>query len=90
MTRRARLAAGAAVCAALAGCGAASGPAQVPASEPAGSALVVRPADTAFTFADGAAARRQADAVCGGQVRTSIYDRFDAATGAWVFVEGCA
>jgi len=42
-----------------------------------------------FGFADGAAARRAADAQCGPSgVRTSIYDRFDA--GAWVYPEGCA
>jgi hypothetical protein len=40
-------------------------------------------------FADGAAARRQADAQCGPRgVRTSVYDRFDA--GTWVYPEGCA
>lgn len=40
-------------------------------------------------FADGAAARRAADAQCGGRgVRTSVYDRYDA--GTWVYPEGCA
>lgn len=40
-------------------------------------------------FADGAAARRQADALCGPRgVRASVYDRFDA--GTWVYPEGCA
>jgi hypothetical protein len=44
-----------------------------------------------YTYADGAQAKAQADAQCGtGGVRTSIRDRFDAATGAWVFPEGCA
>lgn len=44
-----------------------------------------------YGFADGAQARAQADAQCGtGGVRTSVYDRFDEATGAWVFPEGCA
>ena len=42
-----------------------------------------------YTFADGAQARKQADASCGtGGVRTSIYDRYD--NGAWVYPEGCA
>jgi hypothetical protein len=40
---------------------------------------------------DGAAARRAADAECGpGGVRSSIYDRYDRATGAWVYPGGCA
>lgn len=43
-----------------------------------------------FQMWEGAAARRAADAACGGRVRTSIYDRFDRATGAWVYPEGCA
>jgi hypothetical protein len=44
-----------------------------------------------YTHADGAAARRQADAQCGPRgVRTSIYDRFEAGQGVWVFPEGCA
>lgn len=45
----------------------------------------------AYTYADGAQAKKQADAQCGtGGVRTTIYDRFDEATGAWVFPGGCA
>lgn len=43
-----------------------------------------------FQMWDGAAARKAADAACGGAVRTSIYDRFDVATGEWVYPEGCA
>lgn len=44
-----------------------------------------------FQMWDGAAARKAADAECGGPgVNTSIYDRFDAATGEWVYPEGCA
>lgn len=40
-------------------------------------------------FAEGAAARRRADAQCGARgVRTSVYDRYDA--GTWVYPEGCA
>ena len=42
-----------------------------------------------YTFADGAQAKKQADALCGtGGVRTSIYDHFNA--GAWIYPEGCA
>lgn len=43
-----------------------------------------------FAAWEGAVARKAADAVCGGAVRTSIYDRFDRATGEWVYPEGCA
>lgn len=43
-----------------------------------------------FLMSDGALARQVADASCGGKVKTSIYDRFDAATGAWVYPGGCA
>jgi len=44
-----------------------------------------------FAMWDGAAARRAADAQCGSKgVRVSIYDRFDRATGEWVYPEGCA
>lgn len=43
-----------------------------------------------FQMWDGAAARKAADAACGGAVRTSIYDQYDAATGEWVYPEGCA
>jgi hypothetical protein len=40
---------------------------------------------------DGAAARKAADAQCGATgVKTSIYDRFDRATGEWVYPGGCA
>ena len=41
----------------------------------------------AYTMSDGAQARRDADALCGGRVTSTIYDRFDA--GVWVFVGGC-
>ncbi len=51
----------------------------------------VRSPSVPFSYADGAAAKKQADAECGPLgVRTSIRDRYDAASGAWVFVEGCA
>jgi hypothetical protein len=43
-----------------------------------------------FQMWDGALARKAADAACGGAVRVSIYDRFDRATGEWVYPEGCA
>lgn len=43
-----------------------------------------------FAMWDGAAARKAADAACGGRVNVSIYDRFDRATGEWVYPEGCA
>ncbi|MFM7442387.1 MAG: hypothetical protein ACKO2N_00535 [Tabrizicola sp.] len=43
-----------------------------------------------FQMWEGAAARKAADAACGGAVNVSIYDRFDRATGEWVFPEGCA
>ena len=43
-----------------------------------------------FQMWEGAAARTAADAVCGGKVSVSIYDRFDRATGEWVYPEGCA
>ena len=43
-----------------------------------------------FAMWDGAAARKAADAACGGKVSVSIYDRFDRATGEWVYPEGCA
>lgn len=43
-----------------------------------------------FQMWEGGAARKLADAQCGGRVTTSIYDRFDRATGEWVYPEGCA
>lgn len=44
-----------------------------------------------FQMWDGAAARKAADAQCGPRgVRASIYDRYDRATGAWVYPGGCA
>jgi hypothetical protein len=44
-----------------------------------------------FQMWDGAAARKLADAQCGGRgVKVSIYDRFDRACGAWVYPGGCA
>jgi hypothetical protein len=44
-----------------------------------------------FQMWEGAQARKAADAACGARgVRSSIYDRFDRATGEWVYPEGCA
>lgn len=43
-----------------------------------------------FQMWDGVLARKAADAACGGRVNVSIYDRFDRATGEWVYPEGCA
>ena len=43
-----------------------------------------------FAMWEGALARKAADAACGGAVNVSIYDRFDRATGEWVYPEGCA
>jgi hypothetical protein len=44
-----------------------------------------------FAMWEGALARKAADAACGGRgVKVSIYDRFDRATGEWVYPEGCA
>jgi hypothetical protein len=44
-----------------------------------------------FQMWEGALARKAADAQCGtGGVKVSIYDRYDRATGAWVYPEGCA
>lgn len=43
-----------------------------------------------FQMWEGALARKAADAACGGAVNVSIYDRFDRATGEWVYPEGCA
>lgn len=44
-----------------------------------------------FAMWDGALARKAADVACGAKgVRVSIYDRFDRATGEWVYPEGCA
>jgi hypothetical protein len=43
-----------------------------------------------FQMWEGGLARKAADAACGGAVRVSIYDRFDRATGEWVYPEGCA
>lgn len=59
---------------------------QSPASDP----VRVSNGGQPFAMWDGALARKAADAACGGRVNTSIYDRFDRATGEWVYPEGCA
>jgi hypothetical protein len=75
------------VCLSLAACGGATTTTRSTSREP----VVVTGADLPYTQADGAAARQAADTVCGpGGVRTSIYDRFEATTGSWVYPEGCA
>lgn len=64
-----------------------------PAPEVSAKAEPVRVSNAGQSFQmwDGAAARKLADAQCGaGGVRASIYDRFDRATGEWVYPEGCA
>ena len=70
------------------------GPAGCAATAPSGpvSREPVRVTDNGqpFQMWEGAQARKAADALCGGKVRVSIYDRFDRATGEWVYPEGCA
>jgi len=66
----------------LAGC-----VAQATAPQPGRGAVQV---GDSYGFADGAAARRQAEALCaarGARLSPSIRDRF--AAGTWIFVEGC-
>jgi hypothetical protein len=62
---------------------------QTVATVPNSSVRVTDPA-APLTYADGARAKKLADAQCRGRVRTSIYDRFDDAGAAWVFPGGCA
>ncbi len=65
--------------------------ANAPAAPGMQKAVRVTNADQPFQMWDGAAARKLADAECGAKgVQTSIYDRFDRATGAWVYPGGCA
>jgi hypothetical protein len=55
------------------------------------AALRVTNGGQPFAMWEGAPARKVAEAECaarGQNLRTSIYDRFEA--GSWVFVEGCA
>ena len=53
-----------------------------------GGVMVRRLAAPGYSLSDGAVARREADALCGGRVQSSIYDR--VAAGAWIYPEGCA
>jgi hypothetical protein len=65
--------------------------ATAPAGPPAREPLRVTNGGQPFQMWDGAAARKAADAQCGPRgVRSSIYDRYDRSTGAWVYPEGCA
>lgn len=66
--------------------------ATAPVTEPANSGPVrVTNGGQPFQMWDGAAARKAAHAKCGAKgVRSSIYDRFDRATGEWVYPGGCA
>jgi hypothetical protein len=78
----------------LAGCVAVPVPAPTLGREltPASEITVTRQ-DLPFTGADGAAARRMAEAACAGQGKRlvpSIYDRFEPAPAAWVYPGGCA
>ncbi len=80
------LAHGLALCASLMGCVATS-PSTPAAREPVRVSNGAEP----FQMWEGALARKAADTRCGGRgVRSSIYDRYDRATGEWVFVKGCA
>lgn len=56
---------------------------------PAAPLRVTDPA-APLSYSDGARAKVLADAQCGGRVSTSIYDRFDEVSAAWVYPEGCA
>ena len=65
--------------------------ATAPASSPPGAPVRVTNNGQPFQMWDGAAARKVADAQCGQRgVRSTIYDRYDRATGAWVYPGGCA
>jgi hypothetical protein len=65
--------------------------ATAPAAPPTREPVRVTNNGQPFQMWEGAAARKMADAQCGaGGVRSSIYDRYDRATGAWVYPEGCA
>lgn len=67
--------------------------ATAPATVPVAASGPVRVTNGGQPFAmwEGAAARKVADAQCGPKgVRSSIYDRYDRATGEWVYPGGCA
>ncbi|HEY0274479.1 MAG TPA: hypothetical protein VGC31_00180 [Paenirhodobacter sp.] len=76
---------------ALAACAAPPVPAPVLAGYAAsqkGQALFVRRTAAPFTYSDGAEARRAADRLCGGRVKSSTEDNFR--DGAWIYPQGCA
>jgi len=80
---------GTVVLTALAGCVASVPDAGV--AERADTPLAVTNNGQPFQMWEGAAARKVADAKCSpGGVNASIYDRFDRASGAWVYPGGCA
>jgi hypothetical protein len=61
------------------------------APQASGAALRVSNNGQPYQMWDGAVARKAADATCGPRgVRSSIYDRYDRATGEWVYPGGCA
>jgi hypothetical protein len=64
--------------------------ASAPSGAPSGQPVRVTNGGQPFQMWDGAAALTAADAACGGKVRSSIYDRYDRATGEWVYPGGCA
>jgi hypothetical protein len=65
--------------------------APAPAPAPRDGPLRVSNDGQPFRMWEGALARQAADAACGPRgVRVSIYDRFDRATGEWVYPGGCA
>ena len=65
--------------------------ATVPSAPPPREAVRVTNVGQPYQMWDGAAARKAADAKCGPRgVRSSIYDRYDRPTGAWVYPGGCA
>lgn len=66
----------------------AQAPAEAPVAMAKSPIRVMRADGTPFAFDEGAAARKASDFQCGGKVRSSIHDRYEA--GAWVFVGGCA
>ena len=65
--------------------------ATAPAVSPSGQPVRVTNGGQPWQMWEGAAARKAADADCGPRgVRSTIYDRYDRATGAWVYPGGCA
>ncbi|HEY0213414.1 MAG TPA: hypothetical protein VGC40_07495 [Paenirhodobacter sp.] len=76
---------------ALAACAAPPVPAPVVAGYAASQGeqgLFVHRTTVPFTYSDGAEARRAADRLCGGRVKSSTEDNFR--DGAWIYPQGCA